>query len=1132
MGNSGSGTFNQSGGTSNIQSDSLGNGGNLFLGNNVGSNGSYNLGGPGALSVSGTEYVGNLGPGTFSQSGGTNNAGGSYAGGIILGNNTAVSGSYSLSGSGLLAPYALVVGNLGSGTFIHSGGTNSIGSGGLTLGNYAGSSGSYTLSNSGQLSAVYEYVGSSGSGTFNQLGGTNNVGGSSLYLGFNMGSSGSYTLGGSGLLSAENYEYVGQSGTGTFIQSGGTNAASPGSYLSLYVGNGLGSSGSYALSSSGLLSTYALYLGYSGSGAFTQSGGTNNLGSGGLYLGYDSGSSGSYALNGGLLAANGEEYVGYSGGGAFTQSGGTNDLGSSYSDLYLGSAAGSGSYNLKGSGVLSAADEWVGTYGPGTFSQSGGTNMVAGTFSLGSSGTYNLSGGALLVAGIQADGGTFDFGGGTLVATAAFSTSQGMTLTGSGGNGTINTSGNPVTLSGLLAGPGGLTKAGSGTLTLCDSNTYSGNTTISGGILQLDFTQPVAPTSNIINNATNASPLVLGGGSLAIQGSPGTTNSQQFNGLTVDPGSSGIVLSASSSNALLLSVGTISRSPGGTLDFTLPAGTQSATNGITTATANTNGILGGYATVSGTSWATVSGSNVIAYSSTSANYASGNINTFGSSGTVNLSPSGAQGQITSAESLYTLDLTSSATTAVTMNATGSLTLLGGGLLGNSSTASITGGTLEGSSGVGELIVITPQNLTINSIIANNGSTGALTKAGTATLTLTGSNTYSGATTIGAGTLQIGNGGGGASIGSTNGVLDNGSLVFSHSDSVTFTPPISGIGNLTQAGAAVLILTGSNTYSGSTTISGGTLQVGNGTSGEFLGSATVTLNNNTALVFNHADALTYSGSILGGGNLTQTGAGVLTLPGDNTYSGNTTVSAGTLQIGNGTSGEFLGSGSVSLSNSAALVFNHADALAYSGIVSGTGSLTQTGPGILTLTGNNSYSGGTTISAGTLQVGNGGATGSLPVNLNITNNAALVYDLSGNPTVGGIISGSGSVTQMGTGNLVLTASNNYSGGTTISGGTLQVSGSGTLGAGPVTDNGMLVFSLSGTPTYAGLIGGVGNLTQMGAGVLTLLGDNTYSGSTTVSAGTLQVGNGTSGEFLGSATVTLNNNTALVFNHAELR
>ena len=101
---SGSGTFNQSGGTSNIQSDSLGNGGNLFLGNNVGSNGSYNLGGPGVLSVSGTEYVGNLGPGTFSQSGGTNNAGGSYAGGIILGNNTAVSGSYSLSGSGLLAP--------------------------------------------------------------------------------------------------------------------------------------------------------------------------------------------------------------------------------------------------------------------------------------------------------------------------------------------------------------------------------------------------------------------------------------------------------------------------------------------------------------------------------------------------------------------------------------------------------------------------------------------------------------------------------------------------------------------------------------------------------------------------------------------------------------------------------------------------------------------------------------------------------------------------------------------------------------------------------------------------------------------------------------------------------------------
>ena len=92
---------------------------------------------------------------------------------------------------------------------------------------------------------------------------------------------------------------------------------------------------------------------------------------------------------------------------------------------------------------------------------------------------------------------------------------------------------------------------------------------------------------------------------------------------------------------------------------------------------------------------------------------------------------------------------------VTMSGAGSLTLAGGGLIGNT-TGTISGGTLEGSAS-GELIVITPANLTIGSVIADNGGATALTKAGSATLILTGSNTYSGATTIGAGTLQVGSG---------------------------------------------------------------------------------------------------------------------------------------------------------------------------------------------------------------------------------------------------------------------------------------------------------------------------------------------------------------------------------------
>ncbi len=166
------------------------------------------------------------------------------------------------------------------------------------------------------------------------------------------------------------------------------------------------------------------------------------------------------------------------------------------------------------------------------------------------------------------------------------------------------------------------------------------------------------------------------------------------------------------------------------------------------------------------------------------------------------------------------------------------------------------------------------------------------------MTLTGSEGYTGGTTISAGTLQIGDGGSGASIGSTSGVTDNATLVFDHADLVTFSPTISGSGSLVQTGAGNLTLTGSNTYSGSTTISGGSLQIGNGGSGEFLASPSVNVSNGAALVFNHANALTYSGLISGGGSLSQTGAGVLTLTGSNTSCGSATISGGVLQVGNG------------------------------------------------------------------------------------------------------------------------------------------------------------------------------------------------------------------------------------------
>ena len=551
----------------------------LILGCNSTDNGSYQLIGPGQIgsySTGFSEYIGNSGTGSFTQSAGTN----SVFSSLYLGYNSTATGTYTLSDTGTLYANSLCVGYSGAGTFTQSGGNNSTTT--TFLGYNPQSRGLFDLSGSGTLTASSdEYVGCSGTGTFLQSGGRNST--AALYLGYNPQSSGTYSLSDSGVLYARN-QYVGGSGTGLFTQTGGTNTVTclnvapngtytltagtlninagllnqgvfdlsnssaainassaivdlsgallsnsknvalsldahsllivpagldasayfvnyrndglvhqVGSTLTIPAGysiSGVGtitdyvdcqgtltaSSGSIGLKNglylsnggnvnlsngplyvndaisginSGLLSSYgSQYVGYSGTGTFTQSGGSVSMGS--LYLGYNAGDSGTYLLNSnsrfsgdlyvgysgvghfvqssdvsatklyigynagsiGTYEMNAAMpamyvYVGYSGAGTLTQSAGVNQSPSPSSGIYVGCNAGSNGCYLITGGTASAGCEYVGYSGTGTFVQSGGVNNIPGVWTsctlyvgdlAGSNGAYDLSGSGLLSA--------------------------------------------------------------------------------------------------------------------------------------------------------------------------------------------------------------------------------------------------------------------------------------------------------------------------------------------------------------------------------------------------------------------------------------------------------------------------------------------------------------------------------------------------------------------------------------------------------------------------------------------------------------------------------------------------------------------------------------------------------------
>ncbi len=354
----------------------------------------------------------------------------------------------------------------------------------------------------------------------------------------------------------------------------------------------------------------------------------------------------------------------------------------------------------------------------------------------------------------------------------------------------------------------------------------------------------------------------------------------------------------------------------------------------------------------------------------------------------------------------------------------------------------------------------------------------------------------------------------------------------------FSGVISGTGGLTAAGTGTLTLSNTNTYTGATTINSGTLalqtQCGNCDSnpppaiptivstGDISKSSGVTIN--SGAVFDISQLSTVSG-----GNFAPTTAAMVaaiqdgTGGGGNIYLGSNTLTIGIPGSAANANQDLQFSGVISDcggGNSCGAAANCSGNCTYSG------SLFKDGTGTLTLSGDNTYSHGTTINAGKLQLGNGGTSGSIVGD--VTDNGTFAIKRSDTYTFGGVISGSGGFQQNGGGTTVLTATNTYSGGTAINAGTLAVGADANLGAatgGLTFDGGTLQFGSSfnlaatrnitlsagggtldangNSTTISQGIGGGGGLkvidsSSTGGGTVTLSGNNTYSGATDVGNG----------------------------------
>jgi autotransporter-associated beta strand protein len=575
-------------------------------------------------------------------------------------------------------------------------------------------------------------------------------------------------------------------------------------------------------------------------------------------------------------------------------------------------------------------------------SYSGGTKLSAGTLTLGNANA--LGSGAVTV-----NGGTLDLGGNNLTAANLGGTNGTISL----GSGTLTAANSAATaFAGAITGAGALIKSGASSLTLSGNNTHTGGTTINEGTIFVIGSGTVGDASGaiVISNIASTATLdlrntqtrtgtitMIGQGARLASGDVNNPGSLINNGSALEMGGGQITVSLSGTGGLNVTGGGVINSSNSYTGATTISGTTGwyGTGTLYLGNANALGAASGDLTISG---GTVNlQSNTITRS--------GNVTVSG--GTIQtgtLSKSGTnlalQGGVISATIAGTAGVTKSTTNGASLNGSNSYT---GGTI-------ISGGTLYvgGSGTLGD-------------------AAGDITVAGSGSgteyvvLDLRSQQTRTGTITMTNQDARIITGGGGS-------LVNNGVFRFGGG---RLEVDVSGTGGLNVTGGGAI--SSSNSYTGATTISG--------TAGWY---------NTHTLYVNHANALGAAS-----GDLTISGGTVNLQSNTITRSGNVTISGGTVQMG-------------TLSKSGGNFDIQGGAI--NGILTGTAGLTKTGTNTAVLAAANTYSGATTVSAGTLEVASGGSISSSAI---VSGTGTLDVDgTAGSVTVagGGTLKGDGTVSAL--------------------------------------------------------------------------------------------------------------------------